>query len=233
VVSKLSQFTRRLIVRQPVLSCTTVRSGSVRGNPAASGFTLIELMVVLVIIGVLATAVTLNFNTRNVGKSVREETLRLALLMQTAADTAIYSRQQLGIRFHPESYEFYVLAEAEEVADAAQEPANPATPSETPAKAKAAWQPLEDDKLSMREPQVPLEFEVEMEGISIVLETLEEEMESISGADAEPIKPHVLILSNGEIMPSFRVVVADRDEREFQYQVFSGEEEPIVMEIVE
>jgi len=215
-------------------SCVRVKAP--RAMFVVQGFTLIELMVVLVIVGVLASAVTLNLNSRNVGKSVRQESLRLGLLMQTAADTAIYSRRQLGIRFHPESYEFYVLddapkAKATEADSDTEAPATPAAPAK--AKAKAVWQPLEDDKLMMREPQVPLEFEVEIEGIDIILETLEQEKESLSGAQPEPIKPHVLILSNGEIMPNYRIVVMDRDDGEFRYQVYSGEEEPIVVEIEE
>lgn len=176
-----------------------------------SGFTLIELLVVLVIIGVLASAVTVNLNIRNTGKSVRNEALRIGLLMQLASDTAIYSRQQLGIRFHPESYEFYILAPTEEGGE-------------------AEWQPTEDERLSMREPEVPIEFEVEIESLAIVLETLEEEIESQTGAEPEPIKPHVLLLSNGEIMPDFRVVVTDSEDQEYKHQVYSGEEEPIIVE---
>lgn len=176
-----------------------------------SGFTLIELLVVLVIIGVLASAVTVNFNIRNTGKSVRNEALRIGLLMQIASDTAIYSRQQLGIRFHPESYEFYILVAPEEGDD-------------------AVWQPTDDERLSMREPQVPVEFEVEIESLSIVLETLEEELESQSSTESDPVKPHVLLLSNGEIMPDFRVVVTDSEAQEYKHQVYSGEEEPFVVE---
>lgn len=198
--------TNRLEFR-PYTKNSSVKSVSKKTN----GFTLIELLVVLVIIGVLASAVTVNFSIRNTGKSVRNETLRIGLLMQTASDTAIYARQQLGIRFHPESYEFYILAPAEEGGD-------------------AVWQPTDDERLSMREPQVPVEFEVEIEGLPIVLETLEEEQKSQSGTEPEPIKPHILLLSNGEIMPDFRVVVTDSEEQEYKYQVYSGEEEPIVVE---
>lgn len=196
------------------------------------GFTLIELLVVLVIVGVLASFITLNFNPRNVGKSVREESQRLALLMQLAADTAIYSRQQLGIRFHPESYEFYILSEAEPAVEEESATApQPGLEEKTPA--SATWEPVEDERLAMREPQVPIEFEVEIEGIPIALETLEEELESISGAEVEPLKPHVLMLSNGELMPSFRVVISDSEERKFSYQVYTGEEEPILVEVLE
>jgi len=180
----------------------------------SGGFTLIELLVVIVIVSVMTTFLTLNLNFRNVGKSIRDESLRLALLMQIASDQAIYSKQQLGIRFHPESYEFYLLGAGED-------------------QQGEIWQPLDDERLTMKTPQVETEFQVDIEGIPIVLETLAEEQEALAVPDAEPVKPHVLFLSNGEIMPEFKIVVADKEEALYRYSVYSGFEEPIVVESLE
>ena len=180
----------------------------------SSGFTLIELLVVIVIVAVMTTFVTVNLNIRNVGKAVRDESLRLGLLMQIASDQAIYSRAQFGIRFHPESYEFYQLIAGED-------------------NSQATWQPVEDARLAMRPPKIETEFQVDIEGIPIVLETLAEEQEGLDAPDAEPLKPHVLFLSNGEVMPEYKVVVADKEEGQYRHQVYSGEEEPIVVEALE
>lgn len=179
-----------------------------------AGFTLIELLVVIVIVAVMTTFVTVNLNIRNVGKAVRDESLRLGLLMQIASDQAIYSRAQFGIRFHPESYEFYQLIAGED-------------------NSQATWQPVEDARLAMRPPKIETEFQVDIEGIPIILETLAEEQEGLDLPDAEPLKPHVLFLSNGEVMPEYKVVVADKEEGQYRHQVFSGEEEPIVVEALE
>lgn len=176
------------------------------------GFTLIELLVVIVIVAVLTSVVTLNFNFRNVSKSIQDESLRIGLLMQYAADQAVYSRTQLGVRFHPASYEFYLLTESED----------PAIP--------ASWEMVDDDRLATSQSQEPVVFEVDIEGIPIVLETLTEERNKAS--EENPIKPHVLFLSNGEVLPDFRIVVSDEEGR-YQHQIYAGEDEPIIVEPVE
>lgn len=183
--------------------------GQIQGS--TQGFTLIEVLVVIVIIAVLTGVVTLNLNIRNVSKAVHDEARRIGALMEFASDQAIYSRQQLGIRFHPESYEFYILAAVEETAD-------------------PTWQIIDDDRLAMRTPPEPMVFEMDIEGLPILLETLADERKTVTAE--KPIKPHVLFLSNGEIMPDFRVVVSDT-EGDYRHQIYSGEEEPVVVEVVE
>ncbi len=175
-----------------------------------SGFTLIEILVVIVIVAVLSTFVTLTLNFRNVSKTVNDEALRLGLQMQMASDQAIYTRQQFGVRFHPETYEFYQLMASED--------------------GDATWEIVDNEQMAYRPSDEELEYQVDIEGIAIVLETLEEEREAVT--EEEPIKPHVLFLSNGEIMPDFRVVVAD-STAEFRQMIYSGEIEPIVVEALE
>lgn len=174
------------------------------------GFTLLELMVVIVIIAVLAGFVTVNLDLRNTPKTIREEATRLGLLMQIASEQSIYSKAQLGIRFHPEDYEFYFLA-----------------PDEA---GNQTWQILEDRRLKFRGSQEELEFQVDLSGVPVLLETLEEELAGL-GEETE-LKPHVLFLSNGEIMPDFSIVVADSEAR-FRHQVYSGVELPVVVEQLE
>ena len=167
-------------------------------------------MVVIVIIAVLAGFVTVNLDLRNTPKTIREEATRLGLLMQIASEQSIYSKAQLGIRFHPEDYEFYFLA-----------------PDEA---GNQTWQILEDSRLKFRDSQEELEFQVDLSGVPVLLETLEEELAAL-GEETE-LKPHVLFLSNGEIMPDFSVVVADSEAR-FRHQVYSGVELPVVVEQLE
>jgi len=84
--------------------------------------------------------------------------------------------------------------------------------------------------LKFKEIPVDIEFEVEISGLPIVLEELEEEI--ASATDEDPIKPHVLFLSNGEMMPDFRVVMAD-EEGENEHALATGEVEPVVVEALE
>lgn len=176
----------------------------------SGGFTLIEIMVVVAIIAIMTGAVVLKVDFRNVGTIVRDSALRTQLLMVLASDEAIYARQQLGIRFHPNSYEFYILTNNED--------------------GQGTWEIIEHDRLKFRDEQVKLEFQVEISGLPIVLEELEVELASVTEED--PIKPHVLFLSNGEMMPDFRVLIADVDG-EHEHELATGEVEPIVLEQLE
>lgn len=174
------------------------------------GFTLIELLVTITIVAILVGAVVLNIEFRNVGKSIQDTAVRTGLIMQLAADQAVYSRQQFGIRFHPTSYEFFILLEGDDD--------------------KSSWQLFDDERLQYRATGVETEFEVDISGVPIVLGELEAEL--AEATDEDPLKPHVLFLSNGEIMPDFRIVVSD-PEGEFRHQVTSGEIKPIVVEKLE
>lgn len=176
----------------------------------SSGFTLIELLVTVTIISILVGAVVINIDFRNVGKTVRDTAVRTGLLMEIAADQAVYSRNQFGIRFHPESYEFYVLTETSD--------------------GKSTWEIYEDSQLRFKNTDIPLEFEVDISGLPIVLEDLADELQDATEED--PIKPHVIFLSNGEIMPDFRVRISDADA-EFRYEVATGEVLPVVVEQLE
>lgn len=174
----------------------------------SGGFTLIEIMVVVAIIAIMAGAVVLKIDFQNVGTIIRDNAQRTRLLMILASDQAIYSRQQLGIRFHPNNYEFYILTNDEESGE-------------------GTWQILEDERLKFRDVPVEMEFQVDITGLPIVLEELEDELANATKED--PIKPHVLFLSNGEMMPDFRIVVADKDG-EHEHVISTGEVEPVVIE---
>jgi len=179
------------------------------------GFTLIELLVTITIIAILVGAVVLNIEFRNVGASMRDTARRTALIMDLASDQAVYSRQQFGIRFHPAGYEFWMLVPDEE------------TESESADDAELTWQPVLDERLAFRDTGVAVEFELELSGVPVVLAPLEEEM--ADATDEEPLKPHVMFLSNGEAMPDFRVLMAD-EEGEYRWQVATGEVQPIEVE---
>lgn len=175
-----------------------------------SGFTLLEIMVVIAIVAILTGFVVVNIDLRNTPKTIREQSQRLGLLMQLASDQAIYTKVQFGIRFHPENYEFYFLG-----ADEGSEP---------------AWQLLEDERLNFRESNEELEFSVDVAGVPIVLEELEEELAGLT--EEESLRPHILFLSNGEVIPDFSITVAD-SEGDYRYQVFTGVDLPVVVERLE
>lgn len=174
------------------------------------GFTLIELLVTVAIISILVGAVVINIEFRNVGKTIRDTSLRTGLLMGLAADQAVYSRQQFGIRFHPTSYEFFILTENDD--------------------GETSWEIFEDGQLKFKDNNIETEFEVDISGIPIVLEELIDELKDAT--DEDPLKPHIIFLSNGEIIPDFRIKISDI-EGEFRFEVAAGEVLPVVVESLE
>ncbi len=85
--------------------------GSLR-TPArhrAGGFTLLEILVVVVIIGVMATFALLSIGRRSVDDRLAIEARRLQELFALAADEAVLQGVELGFVQTPEGYEFLVL----------------------------------------------------------------------------------------------------------------------------
>jgi len=75
----------------------------------AAGFTLLELMVVLVLIGIIFTFAMLSFGGDDIAELMEEETRRLETLIRLAADESVIRGQELAIRFTDEGYEFMAL----------------------------------------------------------------------------------------------------------------------------
>ena len=190
------------------MDASTGRRGPVT---SARGFTLIELLVTIAIVAVLVGAVVINIDFRNVGKAMQDTALRTGLIMNLASDQAAYSRTQLGIRFHPDSYEFWALISDEEGGE-------------------PAWTPVEDPRLAFRPPPVRIAFDLNLTGVPVILESLEDEL--ANATEESPLTPHVWFLSNGEIAPDFVVSVAD-SEGEFTWEIGSGDLQPITVERVD
>ena len=93
-----------------------------------------------------------------------------------------------------------------------------------------SWQVFEDERLRFEKPDFKVEFGVEISGLPIVLDELDAELEAES--DDDPIRPHVMFLSNGEMVPDFRVLMED-EEGEFQHAVFAGEVLPVELEAIQ
>ena len=74
------------------------------------GFTLLELLVVVVIIGILYSVMTLSVGlVATDERELEREGGRLQALLQAASQDAVLQGQEFGLRFLPTGYEFSVL----------------------------------------------------------------------------------------------------------------------------
>jgi general secretion pathway protein H len=81
-----------------------------RGAPAERGFTLVEIMVVMVIIGITLGMVSLNV-IPSPRQDLQAEARRLSLLLQLARDEAIVRNRPITFEATPERYHFLVRNE--------------------------------------------------------------------------------------------------------------------------
>lgn len=197
-----------------------------RPVPHQRGFTLIEILVVIVVISVLSTMVVLNSNFSNRSKDVEEKVRQMRQLIMLAADEAIYLQRELGLRLGSEGYRFYELVKTEPPAPEGEETAQQSTDTETEEKEfKPYWVELKDDRrLRAREFPDGLLAELILSGVDVLIEDPSE-----TDIKTFAVKPHIMILSNGEIMPDFNIRLAD-PESDSVYLIHTGREEAVVLE---
>ena len=134
----------------------------------AAGFTLIEIMVVVVIIAVLASFAVLSIGTRALDDRMETEARRLQELMTLALDEAVLQGAELGFIQTGDGYAFLALKDGK-------------------------WLPLEEaGALRGRVLGDPFYLQLRVEGRAVAPVTDEDERK-----EAE-LKPQVLLLSSGE-----------------------------------
>jgi general secretion pathway protein H len=155
-----------------------------------TGFSLLELLVVIVIVGILFSFTTLAIRGTNPDELIQEEARRFDQLVQLALEESILKGLEYGIAFTPNSYTFLVQLDDYQ------------------------WHDFGNDKL-LRSRQLPHDIEIELmiEETDVVFKNPDVKPDSQVSADAgvadetEPVKsklePQVFLLSSGEITPEF------------------------------
>ena len=161
---------------------------------AARGFTLLELMIVVFVIGLVTAGVVISFSGGNRDEQLEREADRLDALFDYVREQAELQTRDYGFRIDTRGYSFVVYDVL----------AN-------------QWRPAEeDDALRMRPFPEGIETEVVVEGRKVVLETRKK--------DVEDFMPHVMIFSNGDISSFEVILWREgTDEREDRSRIYSDE----------
>ncbi|MDH4125405.1 MAG: type II secretion system minor pseudopilin GspH [Gammaproteobacteria bacterium] len=167
-----------------------------RDRRPSAGFTLIEILVVVTVIGIIVSIALLSLSVLGDDRQLRIEARRISSLLAAAQDEAVMQGREFGLELMHSSYRFVEF-------DPFQ----------------ARWLELEiDDIFRSRRLPEDLEFELLLEGKTVLLSA---EAANIADPDSTNVRntsekyaPHVLIFSSGEATP-FELRIARRSEQQF------------------
>jgi general secretion pathway protein H len=182
---------------------TVVAQDLTRRPSASGGFTLLELLVVVVIIGIIAAMATLNIGVATREKGVQKEVERLGVVITAAREEAQMQGREIGLTFYAHEYRF-----------------NAFDPD------KQVWAPLEGDEQFQAHAFPPQTIaELNLEGRPVRLEeeppvvtqrqdSEDTDPDSVSAKTSKsnktkdkpadkkkPPPPQVMILSSGDVTP--------------------------------
>lgn len=161
-----------------------------------AGFTLVEVMLVMLLIGLLATTVVMNFSGESREQRLEKEAERFQQIFQFVAETAMLKQQEWGLYVLPDRYGFLYYNNADGKWAEADEPAG-----------------LQQHKLP-----ADIALQLELEGLpgeeTNLLSKLEWQLDDDEQADEDskiPVLPQVFILSSGEISP-FKLLLSENSD---------------------
>ena len=173
------------------------RDASLSNPLPARGFSLLELLVVVFIIGILATMFTLSVGVLGSDPEIDKETDRLQALLELAREEAVMNGHELGLHFYPDGYEFATFQEDfVEYYDTDDEVQD-----------QSEWMVLDEGTL-LKPRQLPagIVIEIEIDGREIVLKrktqaAMNESDEDSEQTETEAYRPQIWLYSSGDMSP--------------------------------
>jgi len=140
---------------------------------SSAGFTLLELLVVVAIIGLLSAAVALSWSAIGNDREMEQETGRLRSLIDLLREEALMQSRDYGLMFTETGYRFYVFDYRE-----------------------LKWVDPPADRLLEAHPLQPqLSMVLMLDGREVPLDR------DFESQDIENAEPQVMLLSSGEVTP--------------------------------
>ncbi|WP_406665670.1 type II secretion system minor pseudopilin GspH [Gallaecimonas sp. GXIMD1310] len=169
--------------------------------PASRGFTLIEILVVLLLVGLMVSMVTLSMGGHNAGTLVQQATERWQARLQLLHDEAIMRSAVLGIKFRHDGGIEVMRYDPNAAAPGSEED------SDGP---KGAWVALNDDGvLKNWQSQPAIHGSLQLDGLdqgeSLIPEDALAQQDDNNSNDrdkkAKRLTPHLFFLPSGEVLP--------------------------------
>jgi len=163
-------------------------------QPKTKGFTLLEVMLVLAIMGLVVSTVVFNVTGQSGEDRLKKQVQRFQVVFSMAADFAVLNQRQLGLRVEQEKqqYAFMVLDDDQQWQELSTDKvfSSYALPEEFTFALELNDLPWDTDDSLFNEGSFDAQLSVSDEGVSIG----EEEQKKLP-------PPQVLLLSSGDITP--------------------------------
>lgn len=172
------------------------RAVSDRSGTRSAGFTYIELLIALFLIGLFVSLALLSLPGESPADRLQREAERLYARMNLAREEAVLQVRTLGLRIDEEGYRFLHLR-------------------------SDRWQALADDRLlPAHELPDSVQLSLDLEGIEV---SLEDEWDEDDTEDERP-PPQIYFLASGEILPEFSLHLRG-ENTEAEFVIEPGDEE--------